>query len=722
MTLARRAPDFFDWISHRVACPREPPPYAVEGLRRAADAAGVVWRGPGALEALALAFPGAQTATVRSPERWLRILDGRDRLAAADRVVATGLGQPHLVRRVVWAAEETGRRVVLVDPASVPGGFPVVDGRHVSLEDGAAVGSALVAALVGLEPDAVALAARCGDAVSLEELAADDPALHLVTVAQRAGVTELADGRSLRATTLWQRVHGVPVAKPDAGSEAPVELARRLLAEAHGDPSALLPIRARLAQTARDAGTPGPLRAEAALLIAELYESVGELALTARYCFLGLRHTKEPELVGGLATVGSRAYLELGEYDRAVRLAGRAWRVRSGSGPGAGLTEAYVTFADALRVTDDAKTLELLDRVFLAQNPALAAGAHRVARRRRGTSIDARVAELVGHVRRLYDTARAAHGDKRLTTIETGLLAGRALLDAGDLQAARDVLQDVEDAGRELLAEGHPLATGLLQALGRLSAAEGDPERALVLFRRAICIVEERLGGAPHRLEDLHRDCARALADLGRLDEARAALERAIALKLRVSGPDSVGVGVLEHELAALLERQGHRDAAIAQYDRALQTLDRAGHRRGSRFLTASRARHHLLHTAGRLEEALAESDRALAVAPSEGADPSVRATVLVERGETLRAMGRHTEARTYYQEALRTLRAQGTERAGDIARVLVALGTTWLAEGDTASARASLHEAIAAEESAPAPDQRTLQTARRLLEQIVPG
>ena len=53
VALARGAPDLFDWISHRVEAPQTPAPFAVEALRLAATKVpGIVWKGPGAFEAV----------------------------------------------------------------------------------------------------------------------------------------------------------------------------------------------------------------------------------------------------------------------------------------------------------------------------------------------------------------------------------------------------------------------------------------------------------------------------------------------------------------------------------------------------------------------------------------------------------------------------------------------------------------------------------------------
>ena len=58
--LARRAPDFFSWISHRIECPEGPPLHAVRGIRAAlrSRARGIAWAGGDFEAAFHAALPG----------------------------------------------------------------------------------------------------------------------------------------------------------------------------------------------------------------------------------------------------------------------------------------------------------------------------------------------------------------------------------------------------------------------------------------------------------------------------------------------------------------------------------------------------------------------------------------------------------------------------------------------------------------------------------------
>lgn len=60
LQLARKAVDFYDWISHSIECPPGPPAFAVRGLRRAvcARTAAIVWGG-GSRRDLCRGAPGA---------------------------------------------------------------------------------------------------------------------------------------------------------------------------------------------------------------------------------------------------------------------------------------------------------------------------------------------------------------------------------------------------------------------------------------------------------------------------------------------------------------------------------------------------------------------------------------------------------------------------------------------------------------------------------------
>jgi tetratricopeptide (TPR) repeat protein len=174
IALAQDAPDFFDWISVHQDCPPGPAAHAVLGLRAALAAdAPVVWTGPGKPEAIkervgsvfSAAFPG-QTLRWVTPTADDEELLG-DVREAGEAWVACFPRAPHHLFRFQRALVDAGRRsraLVVTDARSCPGYWPVhdrmapfVEARRALEGEGAARAGAL-AALTGLEPEAVELA------------------------------------------------------------------------------------------------------------------------------------------------------------------------------------------------------------------------------------------------------------------------------------------------------------------------------------------------------------------------------------------------------------------------------------------------------------------------------------------------------------------------------------------------------------------------------------
>jgi len=173
VALAQEAPDFYDWISEHHDCPPGAVPHAVAGFRAAykAGAPGIVWRGPGdeadierLWKAFSEAFPG-ETLTWIDPRR-----DYEELLAAV-----RGAGEGWIacrarafsnVRRFRWAMAEVGRRgraIIAGGTLPCPGWWPVhgqmmdfAEARR-ALEEATCPRSGGLAALTGLEPEAVAL-------------------------------------------------------------------------------------------------------------------------------------------------------------------------------------------------------------------------------------------------------------------------------------------------------------------------------------------------------------------------------------------------------------------------------------------------------------------------------------------------------------------------------------------------------------------------------------
>lgn len=201
--LARKATDFFDWISHRHECPPGVALHGVLGLR-AADAAGVwilSWAGGDLEGCFREAFPGQKLARLSAKRPFPALVDAV-REVGPEWIVWSDVDQPFRASVVEQALVEANRRrrVILdtpVEPDDAGLHWPTFHGRHAPLREArsslaiaGAIRPGRLAALTGLEPEAIELLIDLLGRGDDEQLlghalrAAEDPGLSIV---QRLG-------------------------------------------------------------------------------------------------------------------------------------------------------------------------------------------------------------------------------------------------------------------------------------------------------------------------------------------------------------------------------------------------------------------------------------------------------------------------------------------------------------------------------------------------------
>ncbi len=222
LALADRAIDFFDWVSQHHECPQGPALHAIFGFRGAiaAGACGVAWRAAtkdlrGLWAALDVAYPREQLRWI-VPTRDYELMLGDVRRADETEWIACHPRDPAHARRFLWATAEARKqtRVIVVSPDNPLPGFISVHDRLLPMADAArmlassgATKPACLAALLGLEPDAVELV----QALLLRQLRHDE----LVTL-----VISGADPGPL----LCERAEQLGIKPPSALSRKPVPL------------------------------------------------------------------------------------------------------------------------------------------------------------------------------------------------------------------------------------------------------------------------------------------------------------------------------------------------------------------------------------------------------------------------------------------------------------------------------------------------------------------
>jgi tetratricopeptide (TPR) repeat protein len=184
------------------------------------------------------------------------------------------------------------------------------------------------------------------------------------------------------------------------------------------------------------------------------------------------------------------------------------------------------------------------------------------------------------------------------------------------------------DTSRALAAYERALAADernprLWNLAGTTAAALGQREKAVRFLEQA---VDRQQGSDPRHLNNL----ALALADLGRPDEAIAALQRAVALQPKAAES--------HHNLGIMLARRGRLEEAVQEFRAGL------AHAQGSGAIAADLAL--ALAQLGRQDEAIAVLTSALARVPGDE-------KLSLVLGRVLMASGRPADAVEVFQAAL---------------------------------------------------------------------
>lgn len=206
--LARRAPDFFHWISTYIEAPQGAWPPAVRGLRAAAvRGTGVAWMGGNFEEAFGEAFPEAEIARRSAAMPYAEMVEAFQKEEGW--IGLTEVDGPFRMRRVQWAMAESGRRgkVVLLEPEVPPPGFWAVHGKVMPLkgaverlQTAGAKHAARVAALLDcdarvVEDSASLLAAGVDEGTLLALTQDEDAGLAISRLMGERGLTESAPAR-----------------------------------------------------------------------------------------------------------------------------------------------------------------------------------------------------------------------------------------------------------------------------------------------------------------------------------------------------------------------------------------------------------------------------------------------------------------------------------------------------------------------------------------------
>jgi len=293
---------------------------------------------------------------------------------------------------------------------------------------------------------------------------------------------------------------------------------------------------------------------------------------------------------------------------------------------------------------------------------------------------------------------------------------GLALTDGGDLEGAAAALGAARELATSVYGPESPwtayvslnLAT-VEEKRGRLAEARAVLERALATCRRALGAKNGNCAKALNNLGEVH-------AEAGRLDEARAAFEEALAIKEASFGPEHPDTLSSVENLAALHVRLGRPLDGRAYSERALGVRERVLGLENVALVSSLVTRGRIEAALGRLAEARAAETRALAIAEkTTGPDGVAAADVRAALADLALQSGRGGEALDGHRRALATREKRLGPSHPAVAAALAGIGQSLLALAQAAEAVESLERAVAIRERVEG-DPHDLAAARFLL------
>ncbi|HEY4058903.1 MAG TPA: tetratricopeptide repeat protein, partial [Kofleriaceae bacterium] len=280
--------------------------------------------------------------------------------------------------------------------------------------------------------------------------------------------------------------------------------------------------------------------------------------------------------------------------------------------------------------------------------------------------------------------------------------AGRVDEDEAELADMRGLLHDAKGEPlvakpfyekalalrEEIYGPDHLMVALSLNNLAGIPYTLGKLDEARALHLRAKTIREKTLGPVSRDLAVTLNALAAIDEDEQKYDDAEKGFRHAIAIWEEVLGKDHPDVGAAHNNLGNLLRRKGDNAGAIIELERAVaiwtpQKDPNLTSALGNLAITYYQQKN--------FEKAIALYSDVVAATPDNTSD---MAHYLVNRGQVLEAMERHTDARADYVKAVTIYDA--TVPAGDrrIAWALTILGKHQLHEKQTAPALQSLARA----------------------------
>ena len=407
------------------------------------------------------------------------------------------------------------------------------------------------------------------------------------------------------------------------------------------------------------------------------------------------RHQTAPEVRAELLLAIGYQYQSLDQHARARAVLARAYDLAATSGDRATRAKAACALASALGQAGEGERAEQLLRAAdedLPDGPQFAL--HRVFCLEMGSAVAGERADAKTAIERGEAARRALRGSLFNSTLADARIAVQLAAAYGYAGRARDAAALNESAYRQFVAIGRGqtrTASGILNNWANSLLGLGRPLEAERLLRQSIEIDSATAEGTtPIRLTNL----ARALRDVERLEEAARFADLAYARSKQLGHEVAIDLSLFAR--ASIYRLRGDLVGAqrmLVELEPRLRRLS-PGHINWAPFALERAAQ---AEARGDFERALADTDRAIAIARASTRGGTHLSRALLRRSGIALAAGQPDRAAADAEAALK-LELQG-HRPGDSSNVIglcyLALGRALQQQGESDRAAAAFASAI---------------------------
>ncbi len=175
------------------------------------------------------------------------------------------------------------------------------------------------------------------------------------------------------------------------------------------------------------------------------------------------------------------------------------------------------------------------------------------------------------------------------------------------------------------LGPEHPRVGIVYSILAQVEDPLGNTDEALSAARKGLAILSKALGEDHPNVAGAQMQLARTLVKLKQYDEARQLLTKADAAFAKVFGPEHISRAQIYANLGELEVAQQHWDSALAAYRTDLEIYEKAVGPKSEEAASAHRDIAYTFALAGKMDDAIAESQKGIAILDTSGTDSEPR-------------------------------------------------------------------------------------------------